>query len=92
MRIVSFITDPWVVDRILRHRESGRWQNSGSFRDEGAARCSVGSGSIMPMGRQAFGWPADTRSVKVCPVVHRMLRRRARHAALAETGPILRPG
>jgi hypothetical protein len=24
MRIVSFITDPRVVDRILRHREGGR--------------------------------------------------------------------
>jgi hypothetical protein len=31
MRIVSFITDPRVVDRILRHRESGRCKTSDPF-------------------------------------------------------------
>jgi len=31
MRIVSFITDPWVVDRILRHRESGRCKTQDPF-------------------------------------------------------------
>ncbi|NWG12934.1 MAG: transposase, partial [Acidobacteria bacterium] len=31
MRIVSFITDPRVVDRILRHRESGRCKTRDPF-------------------------------------------------------------
>jgi hypothetical protein len=31
MQIVSFITDPRVVDRILRHRESGRSQAKDPF-------------------------------------------------------------
>ena len=31
MRIVSFITDPRVVDRILRHRESGRCKTQDPF-------------------------------------------------------------
>jgi hypothetical protein len=31
MRIVSFITDPRVVDRILRHRESGRCKSRDPF-------------------------------------------------------------
>ena len=31
MRIVSFITDPRVVDRILRHRESGRCKAQDPF-------------------------------------------------------------
>jgi hypothetical protein len=31
MRIVSRITDPWVVDRILRHRESARFKVQDPF-------------------------------------------------------------
>jgi hypothetical protein len=31
MRIISFITDPRVVDRILRHRESERCQAKDPF-------------------------------------------------------------
>jgi len=31
MRIVSFITDPRIVDRILRHRESGRCKTPDPF-------------------------------------------------------------
>ena len=31
MRIVSFITDPRVIDRILRHRESGRCKTPDPF-------------------------------------------------------------
>jgi hypothetical protein len=31
MRIVSFITDPRVVDRILRHRESKRCKTQDPF-------------------------------------------------------------
>jgi hypothetical protein len=31
MQIVSFITDPRVVDRILRHRESGRCKAQDPF-------------------------------------------------------------
>ena len=31
MRIVSFITDPRVVDRILRHKESGRCKTADPF-------------------------------------------------------------
>ena len=31
MRIISFITDPRVVDRILRHRECGRCKTTDPF-------------------------------------------------------------
>jgi hypothetical protein len=31
MRIVSFITDPRVVDRILRHMDSGRCKTADPF-------------------------------------------------------------
>jgi hypothetical protein len=31
MQIVSFITDPWVVDRIVRHRESERCKAKDPF-------------------------------------------------------------
>jgi hypothetical protein len=31
MRIISFITDPRVIDRILRHRESGRCKTRDPF-------------------------------------------------------------
>jgi hypothetical protein len=31
MRIVSFIADPRVADRILRHRESGRCKTADPF-------------------------------------------------------------
>jgi hypothetical protein len=56
MRIVSFITDPRVVDRIVRHRESGRCKTQDPFETRGPpkvasamvqsfrgdGRCSVG--------------------------------------------------
>ena len=44
MRIVSFITDPRVVDRILRHRESGRCKT----RDPFVARPPPGASAKIP--------------------------------------------
>jgi hypothetical protein len=44
MRIVSFITDPRVVDRILRHRESERCKTQDPF--ETRAPPDVGSAMV----------------------------------------------
>ena len=41
MRIVSFITDPRVVDRILRHRESGRCKSPDPFEPRPPPRASA---------------------------------------------------
>ena len=41
MRIVSFITDPRVVDRILRHRESGRCKTRDPFEPRPPPRASA---------------------------------------------------
>jgi hypothetical protein len=60
-------------------------QDIGSIRNKGPARRSVSNGPIIPTGRQASGYPADTWSVKSCPVMREMFRRRARQTGLAET-------
>ena len=43
MRIVSFITDPRVVDRILRHRESERCKVEDPFEPRAPARTQASS-------------------------------------------------
>ena len=41
MRIISFITDPSVVDRILQHRESGRCKTPDPFEPRPPPRAST---------------------------------------------------